>query len=58
VGITRAQDTLTMSLALTRRKWGKPRPPNPSRFLYEVTGKADNPNKYRKQGRRGQPARR
>lgn len=58
VGITRAQDTLTMSLALTRRKWGKPMPTTPSRFLYEITGKADNPNKYRKQGRRGQAARR
>ncbi|SMP42092.1 DNA helicase-2 / ATP-dependent DNA helicase PcrA [Neorhodopirellula lusitana] len=56
VGITRAQDTLTMSLALTRRKWGKPRPTNPSRFLYEITGKADNPNKYRKKtGRPGTP---
>lgn len=49
VGITRAQEELTMSLALTRRKWGKPRPTTPSRFLYEITGKADNPNKYRKQ---------
>ena len=58
VGITRAQDTLTMSLALTRRKWGKPMPTTPSRFLYEITGKADNPNKYRKQGQRGQAARR
>ncbi|MFG0288316.1 MAG: ATP-dependent helicase [Rhodopirellula sp. JB044] len=48
VGITRAQETLTMSLALTRRKWGKPRPTQPSRFLYEITGKAENPNKYRK----------
>ncbi|MFK8110892.1 MAG: ATP-dependent helicase [Rubripirellula sp.] len=48
VGITRAQEELTMSLALTRRKWGKPRPTTPSRFLYEITGKADNPNKYRK----------
>ena len=48
VGVTRAQETLTMSLALTRRKWGKPRPTTPSRFLYEITGKADNPNKYRK----------
>ncbi|MDA8743246.1 ATP-dependent helicase [Rubripirellula amarantea] len=48
VGITRAQETLTMSLALTRRKWGKPRPTIPSRFLYEIVGKADNPNKYRK----------
>ncbi len=37
-----------MSMALTRRKWGKPRPTTPSRFLYEITGKADNPNKYRK----------
>lgn len=49
VGITRAQEILNMSLALTRRKWGKPRPTTPSRFLYEITGKADNPNKYRKQ---------
>ena len=48
VGITRAQEDLTMSLALTRRKWGKPRPTTPSRFLYEIVGKAENPNKYRK----------
>ena len=48
VGITRAQEKLTLSLALTRRKWGKARPTTPSRFLYEITGKADNPNKYRK----------
>lgn len=58
VGITRAQDTLTLSLSLTRRKWGKPRPTNPSRFLYEITGKADNPNKYRNRGGRGQAPRR
>jgi DNA helicase-2/ATP-dependent DNA helicase PcrA len=57
VGITRAQENLTMSMALTRRKWGKARPTTPSRFLYEVTGKADNPNKYRKQ-RSGRPVRR
>lgn len=48
VGITRAQDKLTMSLALTRRKWGKPRPTQPSAFLYEITGKSENPNKYKK----------
>lgn len=48
VGITRAQETLAMSMALTRRKWGKPRPTMPSRFLYEIIGKADNPNRYRK----------
>jgi len=35
---------LTLSLALNRRKWGKLRPTIPSRFLYELTGKADNPN--------------
>ncbi len=48
VGITRAQEVLTLSMALTRMKWGKPRPTTPSRFLYEITGKADNPAKYRK----------
>jgi len=43
VGITRAQEQLTLSFALTRRKWGKPRKTTPSRFLYEMTGQADNP---------------
>jgi DNA helicase-2/ATP-dependent DNA helicase PcrA len=43
VGITRAQDRLTMSLALSRMKWGKPRASTPSRFLFELTGKAENP---------------
>jgi ATP-dependent DNA helicase UvrD/PcrA len=41
VGVTRAQQELTLSLALTRRKWGKPRETVPSRFLYEMTGQAD-----------------
>ncbi len=48
VGITRAQETLTLSMALTRMKWGKPRPTTPSRYLYEITGKATNPNQFRK----------
>ena len=43
VGVTRAQDRLTLSFALTRRKWGKPRDTQPSRFLFEMTGQADNP---------------
>ncbi|MEN0110379.1 MAG: UvrD-helicase domain-containing protein [Planctomycetota bacterium] len=43
VGVTRARDRLTLSLALARRKWGKPRDTIPSRFLYEMTGQADNP---------------
>ncbi len=51
VGITRAQEKLTLSMALTRRKWGKERPTIPSQFLYEITGKSDNPNKYRKRQR-------
>ncbi|WP_425619394.1 ATP-dependent helicase [Anatilimnocola sp. NA78] len=42
VGITRAQEKLTLSLALTRMKWGKPRDTKPSRFLYEIIGQADN----------------
>ena len=44
VGVTRAQDRLTMSLALSRRKWGKPRDSFPSRFLFELTGQAENPH--------------
>jgi len=44
VGVTRAKRRLTLTLALTRNKWGKPRPTIPSRFLYEITGRADNPN--------------
>ena len=32
VGVTRARDRLTMSLALTRRKWGKPRDTLPQPF--------------------------
>ena len=39
VGITRAQDRLTLSLALTRMKWGKARPSDPSRFLFEISGR-------------------
>jgi DNA helicase-2/ATP-dependent DNA helicase PcrA len=42
VGVTRAQEHLTLSFALTRRKWGKPQPTIPSRFLYEMTGQAEN----------------
>jgi DNA helicase-2/ATP-dependent DNA helicase PcrA len=42
VGVTRAREHLTLSFALTRRKWGKPRKTIPSRFLYEMTGQADN----------------
>ncbi|HEX3726483.1 MAG TPA: 3'-5' exonuclease, partial [Pirellulales bacterium] len=41
VGITRAQDRLTISLSMARTKWGKPRPTQPSRFLFEITGQAD-----------------
>jgi DNA helicase-2/ATP-dependent DNA helicase PcrA len=41
VGITRAQELVTFSLARTRRKWGKPRETVASRFLYELTGQAD-----------------
>ena len=41
VGITRAEEHLTLSLSLSRRKWGRPRPTQPSRFLFEITGAAD-----------------
>ncbi|MDR1269907.1 MAG: UvrD-helicase domain-containing protein [Planctomycetaceae bacterium] len=44
VGLTRAKQRLTLTLALQRMKWGKMRPTIPSRFLYEITGQAENPN--------------
>ena len=53
VGLTRAKEQLTLSMSLTRRKWGKARPTTPSQFLYEITGKSENPNKYRPKGKRG-----
>lgn len=58
VGITRAQERLTMSLALTRMKWGKPRETIPSRFLFEITGQADNAAKYAKKSREAVKAKR
>jgi DNA helicase II / ATP-dependent DNA helicase PcrA len=47
VGVTRAQDELSLTLPMSRFKWGKARPTYPSRFLYEVTGQADNPNRLK-----------
>src|SRR5512133_2486190 len=38
VGITRARETLTLSYAKGRMKWGKLRPSIPSRFLLEMRG--------------------
>jgi DNA helicase-2/ATP-dependent DNA helicase PcrA len=39
VGVTRAQESLTLTRAASRRKWGKPRPSAPSRFLFEMRGR-------------------
>ncbi|MFT5303353.1 MAG: DNA helicase-2/ATP-dependent DNA helicase PcrA [Mariniblastus sp.] len=50
VGVTRAEERLTLSMSLTRMKWGKPRDSKPSRFLYELTGKADHPNYVKPKG--------
>lgn len=41
VGITRAQDQLTLSYCKNRLKWGKLRPQLPSRFLFEMRGETD-----------------
>ncbi len=41
VGVTRTQDTLTFSFALSRMKWGKPRATHPSRFLLEAIGQPE-----------------
>ncbi len=57
VGITRAQDRLTLSLSLGRMKWGKSRPTEPSRFLYEITGQP-RPRSSRPPLGAGRPSRR
>jgi Superfamily I DNA and RNA helicases len=36
VGVTRAQESLTLTRAAQRRKWGKLRPSMPSRFIFEM----------------------
>jgi DNA helicase-2/ATP-dependent DNA helicase PcrA len=58
VGVTRARERLTMTLALGRMKWGKSRPTVPSRFLYEITGQAENPNYLAIKEKRGGTAKR
>ncbi|NOZ40276.1 MAG: UvrD-helicase domain-containing protein [Planctomycetes bacterium] len=58
VGVTRAQEQLTLSIALTRRKWGKARDTVPSRFLYEMTGQAENARKTKTPNSRVAPQRR
>jgi DNA helicase-2/ATP-dependent DNA helicase PcrA len=51
VGITRAQERLTLSLSLSRMKWGKPRDTIPSRFLYEIMGQAEKAPGAKRRGR-------
>lgn len=51
VGITRAQERLTLTLPLSRMKWGRPRDTIPSRFLFEILGKAENAAKYAKRAK-------
>lgn len=41
VGVTRARQRITLSLCLSRTKWGKRKATRASRFLYELTGQAD-----------------
>jgi ATP-dependent exoDNAse (exonuclease V) beta subunit len=41
VGVTRAEDTLTLSMCKSRTKWGKARPSIPSRFLMEMRGEME-----------------
>lgn len=52
VGVTRAQELLSLSLSLSRMKWGKARETKPSRFLFEMIGLADNPNRFGKRKNR------
>jgi len=41
VGVTRAQESLTLTFTRARMKWGKPRPSIPSRFLMEMRGETE-----------------
>jgi DNA helicase-2/ATP-dependent DNA helicase PcrA len=59
VGITRAQDRLTLSLALSRMRFGRAKETEPSRYLFEMTGmtrptpeRARSPQKKRPSARR------
>ncbi len=45
VGVTRAQETLTLTFVKARMKWGKPRPCIPSRFLMEMRGETERAKK-------------
>ncbi|MGC4088465.1 MAG: UvrD-helicase domain-containing protein [Polyangiaceae bacterium] len=45
VGVTRAQETLTITFSKARMKWGKPRPCIPSRFLMEMRGDTERAKK-------------
>jgi DNA helicase II / ATP-dependent DNA helicase PcrA len=45
VGVTRAQDSLTLTFCKERMKWGKPRAQIPSRFLMEMRGETDRARK-------------
>ena len=56
VGVTRAQEYLTLTMALTRRKWGKPRDTIPSRFLFELIGQAENPHQTKGPKRATRPS--
>jgi DNA helicase-2/ATP-dependent DNA helicase PcrA len=41
VGVTRAQESLTLTLCKARMKWGKAQPAIPSRFIMEMKGDTD-----------------
>lgn len=41
VGVTRAQEHLTVTMSKTRMKWGKPRPSLVSRFVMEMRGETE-----------------
>jgi DNA helicase II / ATP-dependent DNA helicase PcrA len=45
VGVTRAEESLTLTFTKGRMKWGKPRPSIPSRFLMEMRGETERAKK-------------
>jgi superfamily I DNA/RNA helicase len=51
VGVTRAQEYLTVTMSKTRMKWGKPRPSLVSRFVMEMRGETERARRIAEQAK-------
>src|SRR6187401_2753942 len=51
VGVTRAQEHLTITMSKARMKWGKPRPSLISRFVMEMRGETERARRIAEQSK-------